>query len=423
MSIRYHTFDNGLRIVTEHMPWVETATVGIWVTAGGRNEHSEQNGIAHFLEHMAFKRTKQRTARDIAEAIENVGGYINAYTSRETTAYYTRVLASNVDLALDVIADIVLNPAFDEQDINTERGVILQEIGQTLDTPDDIIFDWLQETAYPQQAFGRSLLGPSENIKRFQQQDFKRFVHDHYTPGRMIIAAAGQIDHEQIVTNVANMGRFAALTAKATTPLPAPRYVGGERFETKDLEQVHCALAFPGAGHKDSNYYTAKMYAILMGGGMSSRLFQEVREKHGLCYSIFAQNQAYSDSGTLIIYAGTSTESACQLLTLIAGQMHLSTHTLTISELQRVQTQIRAGTVMGLESVSARAGRLARSLALFGRVPPIEEDIEKIYAVGVQDIQDFATQLVQQAPPSLVVYSPQCSIPTLQDFQHHMQAG
>ncbi|MEL6679983.1 MAG: pitrilysin family protein, partial [Pseudomonadota bacterium] len=199
MSVELHRLDNGLRIVTEHMPGLKSASLGIWVNAGGRHERPEQNGIAHFLEHMAFKGTARRSALEIAEAIENVGGYINAYTSREMTAYYARVLEDDVALAFDVISDIVLNPAFDPREIEVERGVILQEIGQTLDTPDDVIFDWLQEAAYPGQALGRSILGPSERVKAFGEADFRGFVADHYSPGQLILSAAGAVDHDEIV--------------------------------------------------------------------------------------------------------------------------------------------------------------------------------------------------------------------------------
>jgi len=247
LTIQLHTLSNGLRIVTEHMPGLKSASIGVWVGAGGRHERIEQNGIAHFLEHMAFKGTTTRSALQIAESIEDVGGYINAYTSREMTAYYARVLENDVPLGLDVIADILLNPVFDPAEIEVERGVILQEIGQALDTPDDIIFDWLQEVAFPDQALGRTILGPSERVSAFQRDDLQGFVAEYYGPNQM------------------------------------------ERRENKDLEQVHFALAIEGPTYRDPAIYTAQIYAAAMGGGMSSRLFQEVREKRGLCYTIFAQ--------------------------------------------------------------------------------------------------------------------------------------
>jgi len=199
VSVQQHSLANGFRIVTEHMPGLESASIGVWVLAGGRHEREEQNGIAHFLEHMAFKGTERRSAVQIAEEIEDVGGYINAYTSRELTAYFARVLKADVSLALDVIADILLNPLFDPAEIEVERGVILQEIGQALDTPDDVIFDWLQEAAYPGQPLGRTILGPSERVAGFSRADLSGFVAEHYSPARMILSAAGAVDHDTIV--------------------------------------------------------------------------------------------------------------------------------------------------------------------------------------------------------------------------------
>ena len=198
MSIRHHTLSNGFQVITENMPGLKSASLGIWISAGGRHERLEQNGIAHFLEHMAFKGTKTKSALEIAEAIENVGGYINAYTSRETTAYFVRVLNDDVEMAANILSDILRNSVFEQRELDVERGVILQEIGQTLDTPDDIVFDWLQETAYPEQSLGRSILGPSENISRFSREDLSTFVNEHYSPDRMILSAAGGVDHDTL---------------------------------------------------------------------------------------------------------------------------------------------------------------------------------------------------------------------------------
>jgi len=281
LTIQLHTLSNGLRIVTEHMPGLKSASIGVWVGAGGRHERPEQNGIAHFLEHMAFKGTKTRSALQIAEAIEDVGGYINAYTSREMTAYYARVLENDVTLGLDVIADILLNPVFDPAEIEVERGVILQEIGQSLDTPDDIIFDWLQEVAYPDQALGRTILGPAERVSAFQRDDLQGFVTEFYGPNQMILSAAGGIDHDAIVAQAEAL--FGHLPSRPVSHLLQPAaFGGGERREDKALEQVHFALALEGPTYRDPAIYTAQIYAAVLGGGMSSRLFQEVREKRGI---------------------------------------------------------------------------------------------------------------------------------------------
>ena len=242
MSVQTDRLANGFRIVSEHMPGLQSAAVGVWVTAGGRNERIEQNGIAHFLEHMAFKGTRTRSALQIAEAIEDVGGYINAYTSREVTAYYARVLEADVPLAVDVIADILLNPAFDPAEIEVERGVILQEIGLALDTPDDVIFDWLQEESYRGQALGRTILGPSERVSAFNQDDLRAFIGEHYGPGEMILSACGAVDHDAIVKAAETM--FGHLTPKAARDVPLATFTGGEFRRDKALEQAHFALAF-----------------------------------------------------------------------------------------------------------------------------------------------------------------------------------
>ena len=251
MTIELHTLSNGFRIVTEDMPGLKSTSIGIWVQAGGRHERLNQNGIAHFLEHMAFKGTKTRSALQIAESIEDVGGYINAYTSREMTAYYARVLEDDVALGLDVIADILLNPAFDPAEIEVERGVILQEIGQTLDTPDDIIFDWLQEVAYPDQALGRTILGPTERVSAFNREDLQGFVSEHYGPNQMILSAAGAIDHDAIVRQAEALFGHLPAVQRAPELLQPARFAGGERREVKALEQVHFALALEGPTYLD----------------------------------------------------------------------------------------------------------------------------------------------------------------------------
>lgn len=391
MTARLTRLPNGLRIVTEHMPGLMSASVGLWVTAGGRHERPEQNGIAHFLEHMAFKGTARRSALQIAEAIEDVGGYINAYTSKETTAYYARVLSADVRLALDVMSDIVLNPAFHAGDIETERHVILQEIGQALDTPDDIIFDWLQEASYPDQPFGRTILGPAERVSQFGAADLRAFVADHYSSDHMILSAAGGVDHDAIVAQAERI--FAGLTPRGPDiPVPA-RFTGGERREIKDLEQAHVALAFEAPAWRDDTVHASQVYSMAMGGGMSSRLFQKIREERGLCYSIFAQAGAYEDTGSLTIYAGTSAEELPELAALTVQELKRSAEDMTEAEVARARAQMKAGMLMGLESPSSRAERLARMVQIWDRVPGVEETVARIDAVDVAAVRACAERL------------------------------
>ena len=417
--LRITTLPNGFRIVTESMPGLMSASVGLWVTAGGRHERAEQNGIAHFLVHMAFKGTARRTALKIAEEIEDVGGYINAYTSREMTAYYARVLAGDVALALDVISDIVLNPAFHAQDIETERHVILQEIGQALDTPDDIIFDWLHEVAYPDQPFGRTILGPEERVSAFSREDLTGFVGEHYGPDQMILSAAGGVDHDAIVAQATAI--FGALKPVGDLGLAPARFSGGERREVKDLEQVHFALAFESPGYRDDTVYTAQVYATALGGGMSSRLFQKVREERGLCYSIYAQSGAYEDTGQVTIYAGTSEDEIGELTQLTLDELKRSADDMGEAEVARARAQLKAGMLMGLESPSNRAERNARLLSIWGRVPDVAEAVAKIDAVSTGAVRDWAGAMLS-ARSALALYGPVSGAPGLEAIRDRLAA-
>ncbi|MEM8553814.1 MAG: pitrilysin family protein [Pseudomonadota bacterium] len=420
MSVQIHRLPNGLRIATEHMPGLKSASLGLWITAGGRHERAEQNGIAHFLEHMAFKGTKSRSALQIAEAIEDVGGYINAYTSREMTAYYTRVLQEDVPLALDVVADILLNPLFEPGEIEVERGVILQEIGQALDTPDDVVFDWLQETAYPDQALGRSILGPAERVGSFARDDLFGFVQERYGPGQMILAAAGAVDHDQIVKQAEAL--FGHLAPSKSDVTEGAKFVGGERRELKTLEQVHFTLALEGPSYRDTGIYTAQVFATALGGGMSSRLFQKIREQRGLCYSIFAQASAYADTGMTTIYAGTSGDMLGDLCRLTVEELREAATGLTEPEIARARAQMKAGLLMGLESPSARAERLARVMAIWDRVPSLDETIEQIEAVDLNRLKDYGADLASRAPIAMALYGPAVQAPPMDDLRSQLAA-
>ena len=419
MTLRFDTLPNGFRIVTEHMPGLMSASIGIWVQAGGRHERPEQNGIAHFLEHMAFKGTKTRSPLQIAEEIEDVGGYINAYTSKDMTAYYARVLSADVGLALDVISDIVLNPVFDPREIETERNVILQEIGQTLDTPDDIIFDWLQEVSYPDQPFGRTILGPAERVGAFSQQDLINFVAQHYGPNQMILSAAGGVDHDEIMTKAIEL--FGHLPRHEPFQMLGADFLGGEKRKVKKLEQAHFTLSFEAPSYRAPDVYAAQIYGMALGGGMSSRLFQKVREENGLCYTIFAQSGAYEDTGQITIYAGTSSEEIASLAQLTVEELKRAPQDMSSAEVERARVQLKAGLLMGLESPSSRAERLARLLAIYDRVPSLDEAIAKIDAVTCQDVREFAANM-NMARSAMVLYGPISKAPDLASLRKALAA-
>ena len=396
-----------------------SASIGIWVQAGGRHERPEQNGIAHFLEHMAFKGTKTRSPLQIAEAIEDVGGYINAYTSKDMTAYYARVLSADVGLALDVISDIVLNPVFDPREIETERNVILQEIGQTLDTPDDIIFDWLQEVSYPDQPFGRTILGPAKRVGAFSQQDLINFVAQHYGPNQMILSAAGGVDHDEILTKAIEL--FGHLPRHEPFQMMGADFLGGEKRKVKKLEQAHFTLSFEAPSYRAPDVYAAQIYGMALGGGMSSRLFQKVREENGLCYTIFAQSGAYEDTGQITIYAGTSSEEIASLAQLTVEELKRAPQDMSSAEVERARVQLKAGLLMGLESPSSRAERLARLLAIYDRVPSLDEAIAKIDAVTCQDVREFAANM-NMARSAMVLYGPISKAPDLASLRKALAA-
>jgi len=411
MTITCTTLANGFRVVSEHMPGLGSAALGIWIEAGSRNETARENGIAHFLEHMAFKGTARRSALAIAEEIEDVGGYLNAYTSRERTAYYARVLPEDVALATDLLADILRSPSLPEDEIETERGVILQEIGQALDTPDDIIFDWLQETAYPDQPIGRAILGPPDRVRGFSRADLAGFIAGHYAPERMVLSAAGAVEHDTLVKQAEAL--FGDMTPGTAAMREPAAYAGGEHRVVKPLEQAHLALALPAPAYGEPDYHASQIFSVALGGAMSSRLFQEAREKRGLCYTIFAQSAAWADTGIMMVYAGTGAGELAGLAELTAREIGRAAGDLSEVEIARARAQTRAGLVMGLESPSNRAERLAACLAIWGRVIPVEETLQRVDEVDAAAARRVAERIAQ-GRPSLALYGPVEGAPSVE---------
>ena len=319
-DVKVTTLANGLRVAVDPMPEVELASLGIWVACGTRHENAELNGMAHMLEHMAFKGTKTRSARAIAEEIENVGGSLNAYTGREITAYHASVLKEDVALGVEMISDILRNSVFDPDELQRERGVILQEIGQALDTPDDVIFDQFQETALPGQPLGRPVLGTAASVEAIGRDDLFAYLARHYTASNMVLSAAGRVEHDQIV-DLANkhFGSVPRTPANAQAPVPL-RYVGGDGREARVLEQAHLVLGCEGIGYRDPDYFALAVYSTLFGGGMSSRLFQRIREERGLVYGIHCFNTAYGDGGLFGIYAGTGEDDLAELVPAVCEE-------------------------------------------------------------------------------------------------------
>jgi predicted Zn-dependent peptidase len=404
MTIELTRLPSGLVVVTDRMPHLETASLGVWVGSGSRDETPEENGISHFLEHMAFKGTARRTARQIAEEIEAVGGDINAATGVETTAYYARVLKADVPLALDVLSDILSNPLFDPDDISREKNVIIQEIGASEDTPDDIIFEHLQGTAYPDQPVGRTIMGTRQTVRSIDRKQLLAYLARHYRGPDMVIAAAGAIEHAQVV---AEADRLFTQFREPSAPAPLPaRFVGGTRVERRELEQVHVALGFEGVPQRDPSAPSLQVLANTLGGGMSSRLFQEVREIRGLCYSIYAFHAPYHDTGLFAMYAGTDPNDVEELMRVTVDEIERAADTITESEVERAKTQMKAGLLMALESSSARAEQLARHMIIFGRPLPIEEIVRKIEEVTVASVSAAAHAMLSRGRPTVAVLGP-----------------
>jgi predicted Zn-dependent peptidase len=404
MNVQVTRLPSGLSVVTDQMPHLETAALGIWVGCGSRNERADEHGISHLLEHMAFKGTHRRSARQIAEEIEAVGGDLNAGTGVETTAYYSRVLRQDVNLALDVLADILSDPIFDPTELHREQNVIVQEIGATEDTPDDLVFDRLQEIAFPDQAIGRSILGTPATVRSFDPDRLRGYLTRNYRAPDMIIAAAGAVEHERIVAEV--QGRFAAFAGPAAPEPEKAHFAGGTRVEPRDLEQVHIALALEGVPTRDEQLYSLQVFTSVLGGGMSSRLFQEVREARGLCYSINAFHMPYCDTGLFALYAGTDQADAPELMRVVTDQIAGATESLNETEIARVKAQMKAGLLMGLESSEARIGQLARQMLAYGRPVPLDEIVARIDAVTVTSARAAGHALVARSRPAIAALGP-----------------
>jgi predicted Zn-dependent peptidase len=396
MTVELTTLPNGLRVVTDRMDTVETASVGVWVGVGARHETVEVNGVSHLLEHMAFKGTRRRSARAIAEEIEDVGGHLNAYTSRENTAYYARVLAGDVPLAVDILSDILQHSAFEPVELERERTVIVQEIGQVEDTPDDLIFDRFQEVAYPGQPLGRPVLGSEDRVRNMSRDAIAGYMRDNYTAPAMVLAAAGKIDHGQLV----DMGErlFGELPKRSGPSFDPARYQGGEQLENRSLEQAHLVLGFDGIAYDDPDYYALMVATNILGGGMSSRLFQEIRERRGLVYSIYAYAGSYVDGGLFGVYAGTGEDSLKELVPAVCDEIVKLGEGATDAEIARTRAQIKSGILMGLESTSARVERLGQHTLTYGAPLPIDQVVAKIEAVDSAAIGRVVRRVVATAP-------------------------
>ena len=396
MSVRLTTLPSGLRIVTDANPQLRTAAVGLFVAAGSRHERDEEHGLSHLLEHMAFKGTGTRNAREIAEAIENVGGDLNAETAVEQTGYFAHVLREDAGLALDLLADIFCDSRFDPVELEREKNVIIQEIGAVDDTPDDLVFDHVSAAAWGGQAIGRPILGTRETVGGFERAAIAGYLQRHYRASATVVAAAGAVDHEELVGRAAT-----ALGSLASPAAPQPamaRYTGGESLTKKGLEQTHIVLAFAGHAIGEADHDAAQVFATAVGGGMSSPLFQELREKRGLAYAVSAFHWSFADAGLFGVYAGSAPKDAGELMDAALATLAEATQRLDDGAVARAKAQLKVATLSVLEQPGARAQQLARQLFAYGRIVPLEEAIVRIDAIDAATARRVGTGMLASAP-------------------------
>ena len=404
MTLEISKLPNGLTVVSDPMPQLESAALGIWVNTGSRNEMPAQMGVSHMLEHMAFKGTATRTARGIAEEIEAVGGVLNAYTSREQTAFHARVLKQDVPLALDIIGDILTNPSFEQSELERERQVVLQELGQVRDTPDDIVFDHLQSEIYRGQSLGWPILGNEETVSGFHREMLKGYMATRYRTEGMTLIASGAVNHAEIVRLAQD--KCGGLNTGAVPATAPAQYAGGDFRDDQDLEQAHVAYAFPGLSNSDPDYFVAQLYATALGGGTSSRLFQEAREKRGLCYSIYAFSNGFQDSGFLGVYVGTGEKEAAEISAVIAGEMEAIAGNLTDAEVGRARAQLKVSLLMGMERPGNRAEQIAGQLFALGKVQSSAEIVAQLDAIDAATVKRYAARVMQDARPTIAAVGP-----------------
>lgn len=416
-TIRETILPSGLRVVSDPMETVETVSIGVWVDAGTRHEPAAINGVSHMLEHMAFKGTATRTAQDIAEEMDAVGGHLNAYTARDHTAYYAKVLKDDAPLALDIISDILLHSTMDAEELEREQGVVIQEIGQSVDTPDDIVFDYFQATAFPNQPLGRPVLGTEELVRAMNRNTILDYMNGHYSAESMVLSASGALDHDWLVDAAAKA--FGDLKSFARSTPEAAQYKGGDFRESRDIEQVNLLLGFDGIAYEDPDYYPASILSTLLGGGMSSRLFQEIREKRGLVYSIYSFGSSYNDGGMFGIFAGCGDGDVEELIPVMCDQILAVTHKVEEVEVNRAKAQLKASLLMGLESTSSRCELLARQIAIHGRPMPVSEMVAKVQAVTSEDVIRVAKRCFSTIP-TVTALGPISKVANYDDIQRRL---
>ncbi len=399
--IQKSTLENGIKVLTEEMPDVESSTIGIWVVTGSRNEGRSLNGISHFIEHMLFKGTVKRTALDISKEIESVGGVLNAFTSREYTCFFAKVLNKDMPRAIDLLSDIFMNSKFDNTEIAREKMVVLQEIKMVLDTPDDLIHDLFAERFWQRDPIGWSVLGSSKTVKSIKRDDIIRYFNEHYRSGSIFITAAGGLKSGRVVKLLNSMfGRIKRKPHKTTSS--KPKSSPGVKLFKKDLEQTHICIGVPAPPQPHPERYRIYLMNTILGGGMSSRLFQEIREKRGLAYSVYTYINLCKDTGSFVTYAGVSKENFTEVIGLIMKEFEKFRNGVSAEELENAKEQLKGGMLLGLETSDNRMMKLARDEIYFGRVIPVKDIVKGIDSVTLKDLSETASRILAPEKITLV---------------------
>jgi predicted Zn-dependent peptidase len=401
VSVQITSLPTGLAVVTETTPHVKTAAIGVFVGAGSRYERAGEHGLSHFIEHMAFKGTRRRSARDIAETIENVGGDLNAETGVERTSYFARVLGNDTELALDVIGDLLTNSVFDPEELKREKNVVLQEIGAVEDTPDDLVFDLVTATAWPNQPIGRPILGTREGVEAFDRAAIDQYLGRRYSAGATVVAAAGAVSHDHILALA--QSRLEGLPAAPAPAEGQAAYTGGETKVKRRLEQTHIVVGFEGRRANAPDHDAAQVFAAAVGGGMSSRLFQEVREKRGLAYSIYGFHWDFIDTGLFGFYAGSADRDVAEVVAASLDCLGEAAHGLEEAEIRRAKAQMKVSLVTALEQPGARVHQLSRQMQIYGRTLSFDEMLARVDAITAEDVRKTGAAMLRSSPAVAVI--------------------
>jgi predicted Zn-dependent peptidase len=391
--VKSETFPSGLRLVTETLPHVRSVAIGVWLTRGSRHESDQESGIAHFTEHMLFKGTERRSARDLAQAIDSVGGQVDAFTSKEYVGYYIKVLDEHVPVALDLLSDMLLNPALNAQDIVREQGVVLEEIKMVEDAPDDLVHEMFAQKFWPRHPLGRPILGTAETVSSFSQDRLREYFNRTYVAPHLVVAAAGHLDHDKLRDAVAKA--FEPLSSnRSEVPGTTPQVSPGVEERIKDIEQSHVCLGLAAYGERHDDRHAVFVLNTILGASMSSRLFQHIREERGLAYAVFSNLTTYSDAGMVSIYAGCAADKVDEVVSLSLAELHsLRTTPVPEDELRRAKDHLKGSVMLGLENTSSRMSHLARQEMVFGRHLTFDEILANIESVSAEDVQRVAQDL------------------------------